>query len=260
MRRDAELEERLFHALKATALGRPCYAFGSLPSTMDVAHQLAQAGTEEGSCVWAERQTAGRGRSGREWSSPSGGVYLSLILRPARGAVEVPQLALVTGLAAARAIHDLTGLAVAIRWPNDVLIDGKKVVGILAESATDQAGRRYVVIGIGINVATPVSELPAEAGSLAHGATPPPSRFSVAAACLRHLERLYGQWAVDGFAAVRPQFVQWSGLFGRLVKVTTGQGTLEGQTLDIDEAGRLLVRLDSGLVRAFEAAEIRLLR
>ena len=279
-------------------LGKPCYAFHEIPSTMDVAHRLALQETSEGTCVWAERQTGGRGRAGRHWSSPPGGIYCSVVLRPTRSQQELPQLALVAGLATVQAIHDVTGLPAAIRWPNDVLLHGKKLAGILTEARsssstqhTAHSTRTYAVIGMGINVITDSRDLPEGTTALAHWTQKVPGtflhqvpgtfrrkvpgtfyrrnrtervqrvdRFALAAALFRRLEQAYQQWNADGFAAIRPLLLPWIGLFGQLVHITTTRERFEGQAMDIDETGRLLVRLDSGMVRAFDAGDVTLLR
>ncbi len=245
---------------------------------MTVAHQLANDGAPEGACVWAETQTAGKGRAGRVWTSPRGGIYLSLILKPSRPTSDIPQLALLAGLAAAEAIRDVAALSSLIRWPNDLLIEGKKVVGILVEASTsdfrlqtsDNSETRnpkpetrnstYAVVGIGINVETNPQKLPEGAASLSQWCRPAPNRTRLAAAWLRHLARLYAAWNAEGFAAIRPELLQWIGLFGQLVHVTVGHDTVQGQAIDLDDAGRLLVRLESGLIRAFHAGEVALLR
>ena len=274
-KRDTELEQRLSQALDGLRLGKPCYAFQELPSTMDLAHELAAQGASEGTCVWAEQQTAGRGRAGRTWASPPGGIYLSVILRPSRPVSELPQLSLVAGLACAEALRDGACLYPSIRWPNDLLLDGKKVGGILTEAKDDA-----VIVGIGINVTTKPHDLPEGATALTKvpGTFPRIKgawhfRVTIAAALFRHLEQTYQQWNREGFTAVRPALIPWIGLFGRLVHITTSQHTaastqhtesreameFEGQALDVDDSGRLLVRLDSGIVRAFEVGEVTLL-
>jgi BirA family biotin operon repressor/biotin-[acetyl-CoA-carboxylase] ligase len=140
--RDPALEQRIAQVVNGARLGTPCHAFAELPSTMDAAHQLAADGAPEGTCVWAEQQTGGRGRAGRTWSSPPGGLYLSLILRPAREVREIPQLALVAGLAVAQTIYEVTGLWTSLRWPNDVLLNEQKVAGILVEASTSETRDR----------------------------------------------------------------------------------------------------------------------
>src|SRR5262249_51148011 len=125
----------------------------SLDSTQRRATELARDGAEEGTTVIAETQTAGRGRLGRRWHSPPGlNVYASVILRPALPPSEVPQVALVAGLATARAVAAATGLDARVKWPNDVLLDGRKVAGILTEMEAELERVRFVIVGIGVNV------------------------------------------------------------------------------------------------------------
>ncbi len=252
--RDATLEARLRRTLNGGWLGQPCYAYRTISSTMDVAHDLARQGAAQGTCVWAETQTAGRGRSGRTWSSPPGGMYLSFILRPQRPVTQIPQLSLVAGLAVAQGIRHVTKLPMAIRWPNDVLFDGKKIAGILVEAST------YAVVGIGMNVEMNPHKLPEGATALRDLVAPVPDRFQLAAALMRHFETLYLQWTAEGFAAIRPMLTEYVSLFGQLVHVTTAKDHVEGQAVDLDERGRLLVRLESGVIRPFESGEVMLLR
>ena len=270
---------------------------------MDVAHELAAAGAGEGTLVWAARQEQGRGRLGRTWASPEGGLYLSLIVRPARPLAEFPQLSLVAGLSAAEAIRELTGLSAAIRWPNDLLINDKKVAGILAEGSGLRAvgtnrppeprapparlsrspGRAspepVIVIGIGINVTTQLKDLPDTATSLlanlsshlTFSAILPggPANLvggdiqhltcALTGALCRHLEAWYDAWTTGGFAPIREALRPWMGHFGQPVHISAGSTRFEGTATDLDEQGRLVVRLDSGVQRAFEVGEVTLL-
>ena len=237
-------------------IGHPVHAFQCVGSTMEIAHALAQEGAPEGTLVWAVRQEQGRGRLGRLWTSPEGGAYFSLILCPQRPAAEHPQLSLVAGLSTAQAIQELTGLFPAIRWPNDVLIDNKKVAGILIESRVSD----YVVIGIGINVTIDRGELPEGATSLAASSSPAPDPCRLTGVLCRHLETWYDAWTSKGFAPIREALRPWMGHFGQPVHITAGSHRFEGTASDLDECGRLLVRLDSGLIRPFEVGEVTLLR
>ena len=289
--RDSKLEAALSAGLSGR-FGRPVYAFERVGSTMDVAHELAAAGAGEGTLVWAARQEQGRGRLGRAWASPEGGIYFSFILRPVRPAAEAPQLSLVAGLAAAEATRELTGLAPSVRWPNDLLMDGKKVAGILAEGSKLEAGGRslslapralslqlVVVIGIGINVTTDPAHLPETATSLVAAMTSSPPgptlaragageprapnselAFRLTATLCRHFDRWYDVWTARGFGPIREALRPRMALFGQPVHITAGSEHLEGTAADLDESGRLLVRLDSGLLRAFEVGEVTLLR
>jgi BirA family biotin operon repressor/biotin-[acetyl-CoA-carboxylase] ligase len=255
--RNQALEATLSRSAGGLTIGRACLAFDSLPSTMDLAHQLAVDGAEEGTCVWAETQTAGRGRAGRAWVSPPGGCYLSLILRPTRILREVPQLALVAGLAAAQAIHDLTKLSAVIRWPNDLMLRGRKLAGVLCEAKSND-NKVAAIIGIGINVSAEPHQVPAEGTSLAQSVTPP-DRVALFGALCRRLQALYDQWNRDGFAPLKPLLVS-SMTFGNIVRIDAGSDTLHGQTQDIDDQGRLVIRLDSGIMRAVDVGEVTLLR
>jgi BirA family biotin operon repressor/biotin-[acetyl-CoA-carboxylase] ligase len=253
--RDAALEAQLARRLTGCRLGQPVQAYPALASTMDTAWELAAAGAAEGALVVALRQELGRGRLGRPWASPDGGAYLSLLLRPKRPRGEAPQLALVAGLAAAETLRDTGCLYPAIRWPNDLLIHGKKIGGILTE-----AREGAVVIGIGINVSADLSLLPEGSTSLAAEGVAHVSREDLVAGFCRQLQTWYDAWTARGFGPVREALRPWIGLFGRPVKLTVGAQQLEGVAHDLDEQGRLVMRLDSGMLRVFDAGEVTLLR
>lgn len=269
---------------------------------MEVAHQLAADGATEGTLVWASRQAQGRGRLGRTWESPEGGAYFSLILRSTRPPVDIPQLSLVAGLSAAEAIQQTTGLFPSIRWPNDVLLNGLKVAGILTETRSSSntlsaiRSTLYAVIGIGINVTTRTEDLPDTATSLlanlsqpsplasatgcatgrgalalscgerggpatpSGGPRPLPLAHSLTGSLCRRFRAWYDVWTTKGFAPIREALRPWIGLFGHPVHISAGADRFEGTASDLDEAGRLVVRLDSGVMRQFEMGEVTLLR
>lgn len=250
---------------RSRTIGCRVHAYASVGSTMDVARRLAQEGALEGTLILAARQEQGRGRLGRVWESPEGGLYASLILAPARPAAEIPQLSLVTGLAAAQAIHELTGLFPAIRWPNDLLLNDRKVGGILVETTAEGGrqraeGRHIVIVGVGINVKTPQEDLPDTATSLASAGTIDCDADTLAAALCRALAAWYDAWSRRGFAPIREALRPWISVFGHPVQITTGSDQTQGTATDLDESGRLLVRLDSGVIRPFEMGEVTLLR
>ncbi len=252
--RDAALEARLKERLRGCCFGGSIHAFATCDSTMERAHALAGAGAGEGTLVFAARQTQGRGRLGRTWESPEGGAYFSLVLTPARAIAEIPQLSLIAGLAAAEALKELTGLSPAIRWPNDLLLNGRKVAGLLVE-----AKNSAVVLGVGINVTTNQNDLPDTATSLAAcGAACDPYRL-VAALCSK-LDRWYDIWIAQGFAPIRAALRPWLSHMGGIVRVRAGSEQLEGTAHDVDERGRLLIRLDSGLLRPIDMGDVILLR
>ena len=241
-------------------LGTPLYAMAEVGSTMDVARELAEQGAPGGACVIADRQTEGRGRSGRRWESPPGGLYLSFILRPSRPPDEWPSLSLVVGVALAEAVGALCQLDVSIRWPNDLLVNGRKLAGILIEAHTGSSGGEWVVVGIGLNLLDAPTGLDQPATALREHLAHPPTRQELAAALFRSLERRYEAWTVGGFSSIRPVWLERSSLIGEGVSVSLPNEKLEGQASDIDERGRLILRLDTGVQRSVDVGDVRLLR
>ena len=153
--------------LQTVKIGRRIHAYDTADSTMDIAHRLATAGEPEGSVVFAEGQGRGRGRMGRTWISPKGkGIYCSVILRPQLQLTEIPKITLMAAVAVARAVEAGTALRPEIKWPNDLLIGGKKLCGILTELNAELNRVNTVVLGIGMNVNTPADNLPAHGTSL----------------------------------------------------------------------------------------------
>ncbi len=252
--RDHARENRLRAALSASNANANILAFHALVSTMDEAHSQAEQGAPTGTVVLAGRQTGGRGRLGRVWSSPEGGLYVSFVLRTGRAASEIPQLALVAGLAAAETVRYLIHQgAISVKWPNDVLIDDKKAAGILIE-----ARGNAVIIGMGINVKRS-NGLPDTATSLeSHGAEA--DTDAVFLRLIDDLSQWAGEWERQGFAPVRSALRLLLNGIGHMVRLSAGSETIEGQAMDLDESGRLVIRQDSGLLRAFSIGEVSILR
>ncbi len=223
-------------------------------STRDAAREWAERGAPEGACVVADRQTKGRGRSGRRWESPPGGLCVSLILRPSRPLDEWPSLSLVAGVAVAEAIHELVTLDVQIRWPNDLLVNGRKLAGMLVEASGSSA-----IIGIGLNVEASPSGL-SDAISIQEATGSAPHRYQVAAAIFQRLESRYAAWGRRGFSSIRAAWLARSGMIGETVCVSLSTEELEGQVIDVDERGRLVIRLDTGLQRSCDVGDVRVLR
>jgi BirA family biotin operon repressor/biotin-[acetyl-CoA-carboxylase] ligase len=231
-------------------------------STQEVARALARAGAEEGTIVVAETQTAGRGRLGRTWHSPPGtNLYCSVLLRPALAPATVPQLALVAGLAVAEAIEAL-GLRPALKWPNDVLLDGRKAVGILTEMEAELERVRVVIVGIGVNVNATAEEFPPylhdRATSLALVAGHPIDRIRFAGGLLTSLEGYYRRFLDGGFAPLREAWERRSALAGRRVTVRANDVEVAGKVAGIDEDGALRLVDGTGAVRRVVAGEVTL--
>jgi BirA family biotin operon repressor/biotin-[acetyl-CoA-carboxylase] ligase len=221
-------------------------------STQRVARDLARAGAAEGTTVVAEAQTAGRGRLGRTWHSPPGvNVYVSVVLRPPVAPALVPQLALVAGLAVADAVA-ATGLEPAIKWPNDVLVGGRKVAGVLTEMEAEVERVGHAVVGIGVNVngtAFP-PDLREKATSLRIAAGRPVDRAAFTGRLLAALESRYATWLAGGFAALRDGWERRASLTGRAVRIAAPDGEVAGRVRGIGADGALeVVRADGALAR-----------
>ena len=247
---DILVPELLQPRLKGTPFGRRLHHFFKTDSTNSVALALAADGEPHGTLVVAEEQTAGRGRLGRAWhSEKTSGIYLSLILRPEMAPQQAPLLTLVAGLAARDAVVQVTGLAVDLRWPNDLLTGGKKFCGILTEMQAEAQRIHYVVVGIGMNVNH--AKLPAELESLATSlrlATGRPvSRLELLAGLLASFDRYYNRLVREGSAPIVARFGEVSSYArGKRVRVAAPREEFTGVTEGLDATGTLLVRRDDG--------------
>ncbi len=216
-------------------------ALDSVGSTNDEAARLADGGAPEGTVVWARQQQGGRGRRGRSWASPPGNLYSSTILRPECPASRAAEL----GFVAALAVGDLvpTSRAIRLKWPNDVLVDGGKIAGILLESAIAQDGRvEHVVAGIGVNVSF--------APQLAEMRYPGAALGGTVEAALEGLTRALAtriaQWRRDGFGVVREAWLAQAGPLGAEVDVRLGEGLVRGRFVGLDHEGALLLDTADG--------------
>lgn len=228
-------------------LGRPLHFFDTIDSTNTSAARLAREDAAEGTVVIADAQTGGKGRLGRSWVSPPGvNLYLSVILRPRKPASAAPQLSLLASVAVAETIVQQTQLVPSIKWPNDVLVSGKKVCGILTEMQANGPQLRSVIVGIGVNINAPLASFPEElqdrASSLFLMRGEPVDRAAFAVSLLTHLEKLYVLWLEKGFPVVG---AAWEGyaseLLGKSITVTVPEGIISGTVHGIDRDGALLV-------------------
>lgn len=226
-------------------------------STNDVAARLAELGAEEGTTVVAEMQTAGRGRHGRAWFSPPGaGLYVSVIIRPASGAVDNANpaglLTLAAGVAVAEAVHAVTGLPAEIKWPNDVLVGGRKLAGILAEAVAQAGALQFVVLGFGINLhrAPYPPELVRRVTSLEAETSRPPDRALVLAEILASIGERCADLREGRFDAILSAWRRLAvSLRGAAVEWDSSAGIVRGRAEDIDRDGALLVRVGNTMER-----------
>jgi len=233
----------------------------SIDSTNRLAAELARAGAAAGTVVIAEQQTAGRGRLGRSWVSPARvNLYCSVVLRPAIPPLEVPRLTLVAGIAVAEAIRATVPLAAQIKWPNDVLLDGRKVAGVLTELEAEADRVRFVIVGIGVNLNAAQTDFPPElqrkATSLGLASGAPVDRAAFTGRLLTALDATYETFLRGGFAALRHRYEELHCLVGRAVTVD-GKPPLSGTVRGIDDAGALLVE-SAGAVQRVVAGEVTL--
>jgi len=238
-------------------IGQEVTCYPGLPSTNDVAKRRAKAGAKEGTVIVAEEQTAGRGRIKRRWLSPRGSIALSIILYPPLA--YLPSLIMVASLAVARSIEQVTGLKAQLKWPNDVLVNGKKVCGILVESDVRGDKVDCAVIGIGININLKLSEFPQiapMATSLSQELGREVSRREVVQSLLAQAEKLYLALA-DGDSV----FKQWRdrlATLGKKVQVSSEEATYKGTAESVAPDGSLLLRQPDGSLLKIVAGDVTL--
>ena len=216
-------------------------ALDSVGSTNDEAARLADAGAPEGTVVWSREQTGGRGRRGRQWASPVGNLYTSTILRPGGAAGRAAELGFVAALAVADIVP--AGRALRVKWPNDVLVEGGKVAGILLESAIGQTGQvQHVVAGIGVNVgfAPQLPEMRYRGAALGGSVEAALEKLTAALAA-----RL-AEWRRDGFETVRAAWLAKAGPIGAEVDVKLGEELVHGRFAGLDREGALLLETAAG--------------
>jgi BirA family biotin operon repressor/biotin-[acetyl-CoA-carboxylase] ligase len=216
-------------------------ALASVGSTNDEAARLAEAGAPEGTVIWSREQTGGRGRRGRHWASPIGNLYTSTILRPVCHASRAAELGFVAALALADIVP--AGRDVRVKWPNDVLVDGGKVAGILPESAVGGSGAvEHVVLGIGVNVgfAPQLPEMRYPGAALGGAVEDALERLTAALA-----SRL-AEWRREGFEAIRADWLAKAGPLGLEVDVRLGEELVRGRFAGMDREGALLLDTPAG--------------
>lgn len=238
--------------LPAVPKGYSLLALDTVDSTNEEALRQAEAGAPDGTVVWARAQTAGRGRRGRGWISEPGNCFSSVLLRPMVPPIEAARLSFLVAVAVAETLRQLLapGPRIGCKWPNDVLVDGAKISGILLESRMSIEGRvDRLVIGTGINVGSAPSGAPYETTSMAaHGANAPVER--VLETYLERLAAWLDRWRAGGFGPVRSAWIAMAEGIGQPVRVLQPDGAIEGVFESLDESGAMVVlRRDGGRTR-----------
>ena len=252
--------EELLHYLAGLRFGHPVYLYRSIGSTNDEAKLLAASGAPEGLLVIADEQTAGRGRAGRRWITPPGqALACSLVLRPDLPAERATPLIMLAGLAVCRAIEQATPLHAVLKWPNDVLVAGKKVAGLLLETALKDDRLDYAVLGLGLNVsfAPPPEAVDFPATSLEAEAETEVGRLHVLRLFLEQLERLYPQLE----SRDKTLYHAWRtrlAMMGEPVTVRTAQGEETGRLDGVTPEGALILQQAGGQTIQLLAGDVRL--
>ncbi len=249
---DALLADDLLARLGLTkVVGRDIRVFEQTTSTNDVAEKLARDGVPEGVVVYAESQTKGRGRLGRFWMSPTRkGLWSSVLLRPRLSPQETTQLTVISATAPRRAVRTVTGLTADIKWPNDLLVRGKKTAGILTELSAELDRVRHVILGIGVDVNLDAGGFPPElrdlATSLKIESGKSVSRPELAVEILRELDAAYVRIGAGKFSQVADEWEAACVTMGRNVTVHMGERRFRGHAESLDDDGALLIRTEHG--------------
>ena len=260
---DALLPAEIRQGLQTEVVGSKIICLQETVSTNTVAFRMAEDGAPEGTTVVADSQTGGKGRLGRVWASPPGvNLYCSVILRPPIQPMTAPQLTFLSVVALARAIERLTPVSPRIKWPNDILIEGKKVAGLLNEMSAETDKVNFVVLGIGVNLNMTTDQFPAD---LRHPATSlfiesgiKVRRTDFARCLLQELDAVYGVFLRDGYGPVRREWLERSRLAGESVTVSDNGRMTSGKVLGIDEYGALLLEREDGSMLQVLAGDVRL--
>lgn len=253
--------DEIKEGLDTGMVGSTVLFYEGVISTNREARSLALKGASEGTVVVAEEQTGGKGRMGRGWYSPRGtGVMCSLILRPDIEPGQAPPVTMLTAVAVASAVEKVTGLAPGIKWPNDLLLDGKKICGILTEMNAEMERINFLVVGTGINVNN--DYFPEEIGDIATSlflaGGKRVSRLDLLRQYLRDFEHYYTLWMASGFEPVLKEWKKRCVTLDRPVRISTPKESWEGWAVDVDSTGALVLRTDNGELKSFVAGEVSL--
>ena len=258
--------EEIQSGLATRIMGQPgVTVLAETDSTNQQAKAMAAQGAPEGTLVVADTQTQGRGRRGRDWFSPPGrSIHASIILRPLMAPAQAPRITLMSAVAVARTLIESAGLAATIKWPNDILIDGRKIAGILTEISTEMDQIDYVVVGLGINVHTRQEELPAEIAPLATsigiegGANL--TRTQLLCALLLQFEACYRQLVDHGSLPIMKQWRRMTDIIGQKVDVDILDTRYTGIVQTVDDDGVLILKDDQGAIRRILSGDVTRMR
>ena len=246
--------DKVQQGLGAKRFGREILFFHKIASTNDFGREVASFGAPEGTIVLAETQTAGRGRSGNKWFSPLGGLWFSLILRPKLHVPDATGLTFMAGLAVAEVLEQTYNLKVKTKWPNDVLLNGKKVCGILTESSLAEDRVNFVVVGIGLNANfVPEQALPEKMSKMATSLEAELERKIELEELLRKLlermETVYDTYLAKGSVHIVGEWKKFAAFLGSEIRVISENEEVKGLALNVDNQGALILKLQDGAIR-----------
>ena len=252
-RPDLLLPQEIQRGLSTNYIGKEIYYFPELKSTSIIAKEKALHGAEgigEGTLIIAERQSAGKGRLGREWFSPAGGIWLSIILYPQLSPSYISRITLMTAVAVVKAIKICTHIKSQIKWPNDILINEKKVCGILTEMSAELDIINWVVVGIGINANIDLRDFPEDIQentiSLKETSGKEISRVKLAQTFLQEFEKYYEKLKRKEFPFILKEWRLYSHTLGKKIRVDIGERIITGEAMDISESGVLILKKEDG--------------
>lgn len=256
-RPDILLPIEIKNKLTSSYIGQTIYYFPALTSTNTIAKKKLIEKIEkipEGTIIITEKQSGGKGRSGKRWYSPQGGIWFSVILYPDLIPSNILIITLMTAVAVAKTIHQLfPQISIQIKWPNDLLIEDRKVCGILTEATTNKKNAKWVILGIGINANNDLSELPEDirkdsislkevAGQLI------PRALLVSDLCVQ-LEKWYEKLKRKDFISILKEWRLYSNIIGKEVKIDTGGKIITGEVIDLTRSGALILKIDKGKIK-----------
>ena len=249
--------------LKTQVMGKTVFFLTEINSTNLWAKSLARSGAPEGTVTIAETQSSSRGRLGKRWHSPLGGLWFSVVLRPKIRASRVSQLTLTATLSVMQALHDLYSLEAEAKWPNDVLVKGRKICGILGEANSQADDVSFVIMGIGLNANFQVDKALPESVAASATSLETEMRHKVGleqllARLLERFEANYYIYVLRGFSHIVVEWKRHANFLGREIVVIDQDRTFRGVAEDIDENGALLLRLKDGTLRSFVTADVSL--
>lgn len=249
-RPDNPFTKEVISGLGTKIIGRDLYYFETIDSTNFFAKKLARENNKDGAVVVADAQSSGRGRKNRTWSSPKGGLWFSIVLYPNIPPEHTMIVTMMASIAIAEAIRDITGLIPIIKWPNDLLINEKKVCGILTELDAEMDRINYTVVGIGVNVNNKIDkELQDIAISLKQVKGSNISRVKLLRSILRYLDFHYTQLLSKDYETIRKSWFSFAKIIGRKIEIRDEDKVTTGIVSNVDDSGCLILKTNLGKVR-----------